>query len=476
MRRLLICSLLATLTLAAQTLQVTRGAAPYQVYQRGSNNSATLNVEGNAANAAGRAVEIRVLRSGNPTPVIDWKPAGKVTGATFTAAIEAVPTGGPYRLELRAGANAPVTGIDNLLVGDLWILAGQSNMEGVGNLENLPLPSAFVNSFDMTDTWVSAEDPLHRLADTKDSFHWRRNSDKTKPLSGLELQKWIANRKKGAGVGLPFALEMVRRTGVPIGLVPCAHGGTSMDQWSPSLKGEGGASLYGGMLRRFKEAGGRVAGVLWYQGESDASPKAAPLFEQKFTDLIKAIRADFNQPSLPFYYVQIGRHVNAANIDEWHAVQDLQRKVETALPNLGMTTAIDLDMDDGIHVGTDSFLVLAARMANLAEGKLKRGPRPASAEVKGSVITVTFNDVNGGLAHTGRLNGFTIHNAEGKPVPMIFRQRISKTNPNAVELLFGGKLPEGATLHYGYGKDPYLNLVDQANMPLPVFGPLPIQQ
>ena len=474
MRLLPILTLLAIGPLAAQTLQVTRGAAPYRVYQRGPDNSATITLEGTANGATGKAVEARMLRTGTPLPVFDWKPVGKVTGNSFSASVDAVPTGGPYRLELRAGANAPVLGIDNLLVGDLWILAGQSNMEGVGNLENLPLPSALVNSFDMTDTWVAAEEPLHRLVDTRDSFHWRRTPDK-KPMSGLELQKWMATRKKGAGVGLPFAIEMVKRTGVPIGLVPCAHGGTSMDQWSPSLKGEGGASLYGGMLRRHKEAGGRVAGVLWYQGESDANPKAAPLFEQKFVDLVKAIRSDFGQPELPFYYVQIGRHVNDANIDDWHLVQDAQRKVEPTLPNIGMTTGIDLELDDGIHVGTDSFPALALRMANLAEGKAKRGPRPVSAKANGATITVAFDQVNGKLTHIGRLNGFTIHNAEGKPVPMIYRQRISASNPNQVELLFGGKLPEGATLHYGYGKDPYLNLVDEANMPCPVFGPLPIQ-
>jgi hypothetical protein len=159
---------------------------------------------------------------------------------------------------------------------------------------------------------------------------------------------------------------MVRRTGVPIGLVPCAHGGTSMDQWSPALKDQGGASLYGGMVRRFQAVGGRVTGVLWYQGESDANPKAAPLFEQKFVDLIKAIRADFNQPDLPFYYVQIGRYVNATNLDEWHAVQDAQRRVESMLPNIAMTHCADCELDDGIHVGTDSQPLLGRRLANLS--------------------------------------------------------------------------------------------------------------
>ena len=475
MRTLSLVSILGFLPLAAQTLQVTGGAAPYQVYQRGPGGTASISVEGAAANAAGRVVEARITRSGNPFPVAGWKPAGKVAGNSFTATIEAVPAGGPYRLELRAGAGAAVIGVDNLLVGDLWVLAGQSNMEGVGNLMNTPLPSAMVNSFDMTDTWVAAEDPLHRLADTKDSFHWRRNPDKTKPLSGLELQKWIASRKKGAGVGLPFALEMVRRTGVPVGLVPCAHGGTSMDQWSPSLKDQGGASLYGGMIRRIKAVGGQVTGVIWYQGESDANPTAAPLFEQKFIDLIKAIRADTGISALPFLYIQIGRHVAGADPDVWHVVQVAQGKVEPTMPNLWMTTGIDLELDDGIHVGTDSFSTLAARLANLAEGKLQRGPRPGAVSVKDSIVTVNFTHVNGALKHTGRLNGFSIHDALGKPVPLIFRQRVSAANPNAVELLIGGKLPEGATVHYGYGRDPYVNLVDEANMPCPVFGPIPIQ-
>ena len=82
--------------------------------------------------------------------------------------------------------------------------------------------------------------------------------------------------------------------------------------------------------------------------------------------------------------------------------------------------------------------------------------------------------MNGRLHAAGRVNGFTIHDAEGKPAPLIFRQRLSPSRPNAVELLIGGKLPEGATLHYGYGRDPYVNVRDEAGMAVPVFGPLPI--
>lgn len=249
-----------------------------------------------------------------------------------------------------------------------------------------------------------------------------------------------------------------------------------MDQWSPSLKDKGGDSLYGGMLRRFRLAGGRIKGVLWYQGESDASPKAAPLFEEKFKALIQAMRSDFGQPELPFLCVQIGRHVTTSGPVEWNAVQNIQLKVESQLPNVWMTGCADCDLDDPIHVGTDSFRLLASRLAGLATGSVLRGPRPVAARLSGGVIRVEFSEVNGRLKHQGRLNGFTLHDPAGTPVPVVYRQQLSKDDPHVVELLYQGKLPEGVTLHHGYGRDPYLNLTDEAGMPAPVFGPFPISQ
>ena len=104
---------------------------------------------------------------------------------------------------------------------------------------------------------------------------------------------------------------MVESTGVPVGLVACAHGGTSMEQWNPAKKEQGGNSLYGSMLRQVKQAGGKVKGVLWYQGESDAlgQGEAWKAYPRVFTDFIAAVRSDFGQPELPFYFVQIGRFV-----------------------------------------------------------------------------------------------------------------------------------------------------------------------
>ncbi len=63
-----------------------------------------------------------------------------------------------------------------------------------------------------------------------------------------------------------------------------------MDQWNPAWKDREGESLYGSMFRRVQGAGGRVRGVLWYQGESDANPKGDAPFLQRFEAFVKAVR------------------------------------------------------------------------------------------------------------------------------------------------------------------------------------------
>jgi sialate O-acetylesterase len=240
------------------------------------------------------------------------------------------------------------------------------------------------------------------------------------------------------------------------------------------------------MLRRFHEVGGRVTGVLWYQGESDANPKTAPLFLEKFEKLVRSMRDDFGQPDMPFYYVQIGRHVSNANVAEWNFVQDEQRKAESSIPRSGMVPAVDSTLDDGIHVSTADLKKLGRRLAVLAMrdlfpkitdfGHANRGPRPVSATFANGVLTVAFSDVNGHLSSQGRISGFSIHDGSGNAVPMIYKARFDPSDGSVIHLHLGGKLPENAMLRYGVGKDPYCNVTDSKDMGMPVFGPLPIGQ
>ena len=480
---------LAIPAMAAEDIRLSGGLKQYQVLQRSPEGVARVAVKGTIAGKklTGKEIEARVLGPRGVLPDFAWMPAGVIQKTDWTAEVKGVPTGGPYRFEFRMQGGTEIVAVDNVLVGDLWILAGQSNMEGVGDLVDIQQPDPLVNSFDQTDRWLEAQEPLHTLVNAADRVHWRRNTQgEYEALTGDALRKYLQDRKKGAGLGLPFAVELVKRTGIPVGLIPCAHGGTSMDQWDPKLKDREGDSLYGSMYRRFVAAGGRVKGVLWYQGESDASAKAAPEFRRKFEALVAAIRSDFAQPNLPFYYVQIGRHISNANQLEWNQVQEQQRQAEQTIPHSGMVAAVDFTLDDGIHVSTQDQKRLGRRLADRVchdlfptvnkYGEMKTGPQPVSAVLDNGVVKVKFSGVNGRLLSEGRISGFTIHDEAGKPIPQIFKMRIDPAEANTVLLYMAAKLPEHTSVWYGFGKDPYCNLRDAADMAVPVFGPLEIKQ
>ncbi len=488
--RLAVVGALGLLLAQAQEIRVTEGIADHQVFQRGADQTADFKLGGAVVvnkKLIGKDIEARVTAGDRALSNLDWVPIAKIgKQPQWSGAIRGVPMGGPYRVEVRIQGGTPSFSVDNILVGDLWLLAGQSNMEGHGDLIDVQQPDPLVHSFDMADKWLVAEEPLHTMVNAADRVHWRLNENKEpERWTGERLDKFLTDRKKGAGLGLSFAVEMLRRTGIPVGLIPCAHGGTSMDQWSPALKDREGDSLYGSMLRRFHASGGNIKGMLWYQGESDAHPKPAPEFLRKFEEFVKAVRADFNEPNLPFYYVQIGRHVDNKDVAEWNAVQSAQLAAESRLQNAAMVASIDCTLDDGIHVSTRDLKRLARRLADEASrdlfprinryGELKRGPRPLSAKYENGVVTVTFASVNGRLETVGRISGFSIHGQKGEPVPLIYKSAIDPAAASSVLLYVGGKLPQNATLRYGFGEDPYCNLHDATDQAVPAFGPLAIQ-
>lgn len=473
-------ALLVALALSsfAQNISIVKGPADYQVYQRGADGKADIPIELKVEGADGKNVFLSIKRGVVPVPGFIAHDLGKVEKGSINTTVKGVPTGGPYRFEFRTSRlGAAQHARSNVLVGDIWLLAGQSNMEGVGDLVDLEKPSDKVNSFNMLDNWVEAKDPLHELSSAVDRVHWRKNAaGQPERLEGAALEQARAARKKGAGLGLPFAIEYEKRTGVPVGLLPCAHGGTSMAQWNPDLKAQGGDSLYGSTIRRAELIGGKVKGILWYQGESDANPTAAPLFEKKFVDLVSAFRKDLNAPDLPFYYVQIGRHVNGTAAAPWNQIQEIQRTVESKIANSIVFSAVDSDLDDGIHVSTPDLKRIGRGMAAVAAGKAKKGPHLDSVSVDGQKIRVRYSEVNGKLAAQGRVTGFSIANAEGQIQPAIYKVTLDPLDSSAVVLHFQGKLPEGATLSYGAGRDPVANLRDELGLGAPVFGPLPIKQ
>ena len=417
---------------------------------------------------------------------------GKLTG---------VPVGGPYylRIGLQVGDDSNIVGFNNIYVGDLWVLAGQSNMEGVGDLVNVTPPNDRVRMLGMNGDWSRAEEPLHWLVDSPDPVH---SGD---PATREERsEKAHKTRRKGAGLGLPFGVVLASSTNVPIGLVTCAHGGTSMGQWDPAKKDEGGKSLYGSMIRQVNLAGGQVKGVLWYQGESDANEKAAEAYPKAMEDFIAAVRRDFGQSDLPFYLVQIGRVIRAGDPKAWKAVQEAERLLPGKVANTAVVSIIDLELDDGIHVGTQGLKHAGARLAKIALRDLygqAGATMPTLERVtrgSGNTLVVKFKDVNRapdamggrgsganaaspttpgkqatmrGLQPARHVAGFSIRTADGSDVPLIFEAMVGPSR-DAVILKFTGKIPEGASLWYGWGFDPFCNLVDALDMAVPVFGPI----
>lgn len=378
--------------------------------------------------------------------------------------------GGPYRIWFRTPAGVRTMG--PLFVGDVWLLAGQSNMQGAGLLRGAVIGDERIRNFTLADDWVRAEEPLHTIWEARDPVYWVGG----KPTPTEMERRRNAAKTVGASLGLPFALSVLEKTGIPMGLVPCALSGTSIAEWSPARRDESGGSLYGALLRRARKVGGRIAGVLWYQGEADGKPELAPRYKQALRELIAALRQDLRDETLPFYYIQIGRHVHdpqsALNASSWNQVQESQRLIESEVPNTMMVASVDLELDDGIHIGTDGLKELGRRLALLATGSAKRGPRPARAVWQERAIRLFLSDVNGRIERTGRLSGFTVADRRGQITPRVYR--VIAEGADLVLLLDGGPTPP-AYLWYGYGKDPYCNVRDSAGMALPVFGPFPIE-
>jgi type 1 glutamine amidotransferase len=425
-----------------------------------------------------------------------------------------VPVGGPYTVTFRMDGNTPIS-VAPVFVGDLWVLAGQSNMEGLGDLLDVTPPHARVMALGMNGRWSQAEEPLHWLVDSPDPVHSQDGN--TRAARSAQEHK---TRTKGAGLGLPFAVSLVESTGVPIGLVACAHGGTSMEQWNPTKKGEAGHSLYGSMLRQIALAGGKVRGVLWYQGESDAMGGGWQVYPSVFANFIASVRSDLGQPELPFYFVQIGRFVNGADPKGWNAVQDAQRTLVDRVSNTAVVSVIDLELDDGIHVGTQGLKRAGQRLARIAErelfGRVGATTPTFDRVTKGPnhSLTVKFKGVNIGAAPAARMAGqpmtnpnfaygqpatktvpagaspgesgiglkperhiagFSIRDQNGTLIPLIYEACAGQA-PDAVILKLSGAIPAHALLWYGYGLDPHCNLMDGLDMAIPVFGPIALDE
>lgn len=410
-------------------------------------------------------------------------------GAAASAAAEekygyllrGIPVGGPYTVELLS-ADGMHTAFEHIYVGDVWILAGQSNMEGVG----IFTPQDFAEPRDphiralfMTDVWGPARHPLHELWQAVDAVH-----------HGVGRQQ----PNVGIGPGLAFARKMYALLGVPQGLLCCAHGGTDMGCWNPDLKIKGSASFYGAMLRRYRANGSNVRGMFWYQGCSDThNEEQAAAFTKRMKYFVESCRTDMQQ-NLPIVQVQIARQAapeNAAESAAWTQVREQQRQMPDLIPDLDTISAVAYRLDDGIHLcsesqqltgenAAESMYCLLYRSEPLRCGGILPGMRLAKAALAADRIrpwrtdlVLHFENVHGSLRAGSRALGFALADAQQHIMPnAIYDISLEGSTIRVRTEGIPRETLETCFLYYGYGRNPDCNVTDEKGYALPAFGPL----
>jgi len=244
---------------------------------------------------------------------------------------------------------------------DVYILAGQSNMSGRGAVGEL-------------NAAERAIDPAIRFY--RNDGHWRAAVE---PLDDArdQVDAVSVDNQAAVGPGLFFARAVRVSTRRDVWLVPCAKGGSSIARWAP---GGGRDTLYGSCLARVREAGGRVAGVLWYQGESDAGrdTAAAARWTPAFRAFVAALRRDLGSPRLPVALVQLSdapaRPQDEGRYPGWTSIQ--QQQLDTGLDCARTVTAVGLPhLPDDLHLTTSAQRILGSRLATAMLSLHRRGCR-----------------------------------------------------------------------------------------------------
>lgn len=451
------------------------GPSPQRVYQRNTMGLAEVTYSLRLTLPVNGHVEVRTVIDGA------WILAGWIRDRdSFDGVLTGLSTGS-YCLQFRIRDSLTEeliteSKVEPIFVGDLWVLAGQSNMQGCGTLLEVEEPQEGVSCFYLDDRWGIAEDPTCWYFEAVDPVHWSVPEESLPEARRKDRQ----TRSRGASLAIAFGKELLRITGVPVGLIVCAHGGTRMTQWDPALREQEGHSLYGSMLRRVKATGGKVTGCLWYQGESDANSEQAPMYAQRMEALVQGLREDLQELQLPFIYAQLAHFHSWDKQHEswWDFIQHEQLRLEQILEPCALVSTADATLSDPIHLDAASLKKIGKRFAwqalRLAYGEnLPTGPRPSAFtwDANRTQLTVHFTGLNGSFQQVDRVFGFQIELADQVCLPVA---SILSDNRQAVILRFEQNIPYTAKLKYGTGYYPALNLRDEWGIPPTLFGPVPV--
>jgi sialate O-acetylesterase len=415
--------------------------------------------------------------------------------------LDPLKTGGPHELVV-AGRNT-VT-VRDVLVGEVWICSGQSNMEWTVNGSNNPAEEkASANYPKIRHFLVPKRQEAAPVADVVGS--WKVCSPET--VGGF------------TAVGYFFGRELHQKLNVPVGLIHTSWGGTAAEVWTskrvldateslkpmvdgyvkrnekyekdfaeyktaaekakaegkPAPKAPGGkpmmpSCLYNGMIANIVPYG--IKGAVWYQGESNAS--RAKEYQTLFPSMIKNWREDWGQGDFPFGFVQLANFKANRNekLDQpvessWAELREAQT-MTLSLPKTGMAVIIDIGHPTDIHPRNKQDV--GKRLALWAQAQVYQkeivysGPMYESMKVEGGKARLSFKHVGGGLEAKGeKLLGFAVAGED-----RTFHWADAVIDGKAV-VVSSDKVAKPTAVRYAWADYPECNLYNKEGIPASPF-------
>ena len=341
----------------------------------------------------------------------------------------ATPTaGGPYEITISDGKAIK---LKNVLIGEVWICGGQSNMEmPMKGFKGQPI--------------LGSNDAILKSKNSKIRVYTVPRSSITELQQNSKPSAWKEANPESisnfSATGYYFGRLLNEMLDIPVGLINVSFSGSFVEAWmSPEnlrqfpevkipAKGDTikavsrtPTTLFNGML--YPITGYRIKGAIFYQGESNY--ERPDRYEEMFPAMVKEWRSLWKQGDFPFYYVQIAPY-NYAQLPPYNKggkfnsayLRDAQRKSQTKISNSAMAVVLDIGEENMIHpankeAGGKRLALLALANTYGLKGFGFASPMYKSMSVKGNVAIVSFDNASNGLTSFSKeLQNFEIAGAD----------------------------------------------------------------
>lgn len=361
-------------------VRITQGVSDWQVFQR-HDGRATIRLEGDyqlekgAIKAGVRSATpiIRVLNELDQTLILPWTPCDNKHGddicGTWDAAIT-LPQGGPYRIETSLDAVSASHGDHWMFhgdirvhvgVGDLFCMAGQSNAAGYAKGVAFDPPDVRVHLLRNSGHWDMAAHPMNDATDAADCVNAPMGITGTSPF-------------------LSFGRRYADYTGLPVGLIQTAQGGSPMKRWDDTRVGD----LLQGMLQKLSDCGG-VRAIVWYQGCADATAEDAAIYAESFAHMVDVVRRHTGECT-PFFTMQLNKYVLQEDKASWAAIKEAQRQASLTMEQVYLLPTSTLPMSDEVHNSALGNVALGEMLAKQLHSVLNTGAHYAAPVMEGAAL------------------------------------------------------------------------------------------